>query len=55
MVSPCVQLCKIDPATGWCLGCARTLDEIAGWTMLEDRAREAVMAALPERRQHLLR
>jgi len=26
--SPCVQLCRIDPASGLCEGCARSLDEI---------------------------
>ncbi|MEM8878798.1 MAG: DUF1289 domain-containing protein, partial [Pseudomonadota bacterium] len=30
-VSPCVGLCRLDEATGYCLGCARTGDEIADW------------------------
>lgn len=29
--SPCVGICVIDPQTGLCDGCLRTLDEIAAW------------------------
>ena len=27
LVSPCISICKIDPVTGYCYGCARTNDE----------------------------
>ena len=27
--SPCVSICVMDAATGWCIGCGRTLAEIA--------------------------
>jgi len=47
--SPCVGTCKLDPVTGWCLGCARTGDEIAGWGSRTQTERAAVWAALPER------
>ena len=30
-VSPCVNICQINPETGYCIGCMRTIDEIAGW------------------------
>jgi predicted Fe-S protein YdhL (DUF1289 family) len=30
--SPCVGICVIQPATGWCQGCRRTLGEIAHWS-----------------------
>ena len=30
--SPCTSLCVLDPVTGWCKGCRRTLDEIARWS-----------------------
>lgn len=49
IVSPCVGLCKLDEATGYCLGCARTGDEIAGWGGTTEAARSAVWAALPDR------
>lgn len=48
--SPCNGVCRIDPASGWCLGCARTLGEIADWPMLSIREKEAVLRALAERR-----
>lgn len=47
--SPCVLVCSIDIATGWCLGCGRTRDEIARWTTIDADARRVVMATLPER------
>jgi predicted Fe-S protein YdhL (DUF1289 family) len=40
----------MDARTGLCRGCFRTLDEIAAWSVLDDEARRAVMAALPARR-----
>ena len=48
--SPCISLCEIDAASGQCLGCARTLDEIAAWGSGTAEWRAAVMAALPGRR-----
>jgi predicted Fe-S protein YdhL (DUF1289 family) len=29
--SPCMSVCQMDEATGWCQGCLRTLAEIAAW------------------------
>lgn len=29
--SPCTNLCTINPETGICDGCGRTLDEISEW------------------------
>ena len=48
--SPCTSVCTIDPTTGWCVGCLRTIDEIAAWGSLDDRARRAVWKLLPARR-----
>jgi len=48
--SPCTNVCTIDPATGWCAGCLRTIDEIAAWGSLDDRAKRAVWKLLPARR-----
>lgn len=49
IASPCVQLCSIDQTTGLCVGCGRTLAEIAAWTRLSGEERRAIMAALPAR------
>ena len=48
--SPCVGVCRMNGATGWCEGCLRTLDEIALWSQLIDRDKLAVWKALPLRR-----
>jgi uncharacterized protein len=29
--SPCINVCSMDAATGYCQGCYRTIDEIQGW------------------------
>ncbi len=50
VASPCVNICRMNPVTGWCEGCARTLDEIAAWSSLGDDAQRRVLAALPARR-----
>ncbi len=31
IVSPCISICKTDPVTGFCYGCARTNDEKKLW------------------------
>jgi len=51
VASPCISVCAIDPRSGVCAGCYRTLDEIAGWIAFSDDERRAVLAALPGRRQ----
>jgi len=43
----------IDSESGYCLGCARTLDEIARWSALRQDERQAVMALLPARHEKL--
>lgn len=48
--SPCISVCRIDPATGWCEGCYRTIDEIAGWGALDDVEKLGVWAELKRRR-----
>jgi hypothetical protein len=48
--SPCTSVCTLDPATGWCAGCLRTIDEIAAWGSLDAAAKRAVWKRLPARR-----
>jgi uncharacterized protein len=43
----------MDPQRGVCLGCCRTLDEIATWGRMTDAERERVMAGLAARRKAL--
>ena len=48
--SPCINICRMNPATGWCEGCLRTLDEIAAWGALDDGGKRRVWVVLRERR-----
>jgi predicted Fe-S protein YdhL (DUF1289 family) len=51
--TPCVQVCFVDPDSGLCLGCRRTLPEIAQWSRLSDAERDRVMAELPARLERI--
>ena len=35
IVSPCISICKTDPSTGYCHGCARTNEEKKIWKQTE--------------------
>jgi len=50
VASPCISVCVMDAASGFCIGCWRTLDEIAAWSVLDADAKRAVLAAICERR-----
>lgn len=47
--SPCVGVCRMSPSTGWCEGCFRTIDEIAGWSRSTDDEKVAVWRLLEAR------
>jgi uncharacterized protein len=49
--SPCVNWCEMHPQTGYCLGCFRTLDEIARWSSLSDDEQRAINLQLPLRKK----
>lgn len=48
--TPCIKVCEIDRKTGFCRGCARTLDEIARWASLSDEERATIMRELATRK-----
>ena len=50
VASPCISVCVLDADGALCLGCFRTLDEIAAWSLLDADTKRGVLAALPERR-----
>ena len=52
-VSPCINICRMHAGTGWCEGCARTLQEIATWGTLDEPARQRVWGLLPQRQTAL--
>jgi predicted Fe-S protein YdhL (DUF1289 family) len=47
--SPCVRICQVDHLTGLCVGCGRTLEEIATWSRIDETTRREIMAGLPQR------
>jgi hypothetical protein len=49
--SPCVGICRLDPATGLCAGCMRSIDEIAAWPEASSAERLAIVQRLRERRR----
>ncbi|MBU3725603.1 MAG: DUF1289 domain-containing protein [Burkholderiaceae bacterium] len=49
IMSPCISVCKISQATGLCLGCYRSLDEIAAWSEMNDAQRKGIMDQLSAR------
>lgn len=49
LVSPCVNICVLDPVSGLCRGCGRTLDEIAQWTRLDNAERARITSEAPGR------
>lgn len=47
--SPCIRICAVNPKTGFCDGCYRSLPEIAKWTRFSHEERDDILATLPER------
>lgn len=47
--SPCTKVCTLDAAGRVCIGCGRTLTEIARWASAGDPERRAILAAARER------
>jgi hypothetical protein len=43
----------MDPASGFCEGCLRTIDEIAAWGAMTDEDKRAVWQRLEQRRRQL--
>ena len=50
VASPCINVCRMDAASGYCEGCRRTLDEIACWSVYSNAEKRAVLAQLPARK-----
>jgi len=55
ITSPCNKICAVDTVSGLCIGCGRSLGEIANWLGYSDGERERIMAELPQRLSSLKR
>jgi uncharacterized protein len=47
--TPCTGVCTLDPVSGLCIGCGRSVAEIAGWMGFDRKERAAIMMRLPTR------
>jgi len=47
--TPCTKVCVVHPAQSLCIGCGRSLDEIARWVEFDAAERARIMTALPAR------
>ncbi len=51
--SPCKNVCQIDAGSGLCLGCSRTLREIADWLEMTPQQKLAVLERVAQRSREL--
>ena len=49
VASPCVGVCRLEPAQPYCLGCKRTIEEIAAWPKLTQAQKLEILRLLPAR------
>lgn len=52
--SPCISVCRMNPASGLCEGCLRTLDEIAAWSTMDETGKREVWQCIEQRSQELV-
>lgn len=48
--SPCIDICRIEPASRLCLGCWRSIEEITAWGRMSAEERRRIMEELPRRK-----
>jgi uncharacterized protein len=49
--SPCINICRMNPQTGLCEGCFRTIDEIVKWGTADNDFKRAVWVEIERRQQ----
>lgn len=47
--SPCIGVCAMDPNTGFCQGCFRTVEEIQDWWDLSEESKMDIVSKLDAR------
>lgn len=52
VASPCIDVCKMDGEL--CIGCYRSLDEIARWSKADDGEKRQILAAVARRRSRVI-
>jgi uncharacterized protein len=51
--SPCINVCRMDAASGLCEGCQRTLAEIAAWASMAEFDKRELWQQIARRREAL--
>ena len=51
--SPCIDICTIDPDSGECRGCGRTLDEIGNWENFNNLKKKQILENLNARKNNI--
>lgn len=51
--SPCISICRMNPQSGLCEGCFRTIDEIAQWSTATEEMKRRVWVEIKRRQQAL--
>ena len=54
MASPCIGVCTMSEATGYCQGCYRTMDEIRDWWDMTSERKRDVLSVLDQRMGELV-
>jgi prolyl-tRNA editing enzyme YbaK/EbsC (Cys-tRNA(Pro) deacylase)/predicted Fe-S protein YdhL (DUF1289 family) len=49
--SPCISVCRMNAAAGWCEGCLRSMDEIRDWSRADDADKRLVWSRIEQRLQ----
>ena len=51
VASPCIDVCRMNPSTGLCDGCFRTIDEIANWSSFDNAQKTDVLKQAQARKK----
>ena len=49
MPSPCISICRMNPRTGLCDGCLRTIDEIVHWSSASEDVKRGIWIDIKRR------
>ncbi|MFZ6849065.1 DUF1289 domain-containing protein [Undibacterium sp. RuRC25W] len=52
--SPCIEVCKFDGKSGWCVACLRTLAECREWSKMKDHRRHQILHERSTREKKLI-
>ena len=47
--SPCKDICTTDSESGLCVGCGRSIEEIANWNSYTDIKKKEILANIESR------